>query len=146
MKIYAAARLLPHDEPTRELLTRSLYQFEELAMEGRRRLLERRDPYGSRVELSQALATVGLELSADSSTTFRAAKAGRLLALNAVAWDEIFSIAREAVGNALKHSNAPTLRRRFSMEHRPLPSKCEMMAVACARQRRRQPSRSGILG
>jgi len=107
LKIYAAARLLPHDEPTRALLTRSLDQFEELATEGRRRLLELRDPHGSRLELSQALATVGLELSADSSTMFSAGKTGRLRALNTVAWDEIFSIAREAVGNAFKHSNAP---------------------------------------
>jgi signal transduction histidine kinase len=60
----------------------------------------------SRVELSQALAVLGLELSADTRTSFSTMKKGRVRAVGAAAWDEIHGIAREAVVNAFKHSHA----------------------------------------
>ena len=106
LKIYAAAHVLPSGDPTRALLLRSLDQFEELAIEGRQRLRGLRDPDRSQLELSQALDAVGLNLSAAATTTFNATKSGKSRALNAFAWDEIYSIAREALGNAFKHSSA----------------------------------------
>jgi signal transduction histidine kinase len=104
LKVYAAARQLPPGDPIREFLARSLDQAEELAIEARQKLLGLRDPLRSRLELSQALATLGLELSGDTTTTFSTVKKGRVRALTATAWDEIFGIAREAIVNAMKHS------------------------------------------
>jgi signal transduction histidine kinase len=105
LKVYTAAQQLPPGHPTRAFLARSLDQAEELAIEGRRKLLGLRDPLRSRLELSQALATLGLDLSADTTTTFSAVKKGRVRALTVAVWDEIFGIAREAISNALKHSD-----------------------------------------
>jgi signal transduction histidine kinase len=108
LKVYAAAQQLPPDDPIRAFLMRSLDQAEELAMEGRQKLLGLRNTNTlySRLELSQALAAVGLELSADTTMTFSAVKQGRVRALTASAWDETFGIAREAILNAFKHSHA----------------------------------------
>jgi signal transduction histidine kinase len=103
LKVYAAARQLPAGHPTYALLTQSLEQAEELAIEGRRKLFELRDQQ-SRPELSQSLSALGLELSADATITFTATRAGRVRTLDLVAWDEIFGIVREAVRNAFKHS------------------------------------------
>jgi signal transduction histidine kinase len=105
LKVYTAAQQLPPGDPIREFLARSLDQAEELAIEARQKLLGLRDPLRSRLELSQALATLGLELAADTTTTFSAVQNGRVRALTATAWDEIFGIAREAIVNAIKHSN-----------------------------------------
>jgi signal transduction histidine kinase len=105
LKVYTAAQQLPPGDPVREFLARTLDQAEELAIEARQKLLGLRDPLRARLEISQALATLGLELSADTTTTFSAVKKGRVRALTATAWDEIFGIAREAITNAIKHSN-----------------------------------------
>jgi signal transduction histidine kinase len=104
LKVYTAAQQLPAGDPIREFLARSLDQAEELAVEARQKLLGLRDPLRAHLELSQALATLGVELSADTTTTFSAVKKGRVRAIPATAWDEIFGIAREAIVNAIKHS------------------------------------------
>jgi len=106
LKVYTAAQRLPPGDPTRAFLTRSVDQAEELAVEGRQKLLGLREHSRSRLELSQALAALGLELSADTTTTFSAVKKGRVRELPAGTWDEVFSIAREAINNALKHAAA----------------------------------------
>jgi signal transduction histidine kinase len=106
LKVYSAAQQLPPGDPTRALLTRVVDQAEELATEGRQKLLGLRQHSQSRLELSQALATLGLELCADTATTFSAVKKGRVRWLAAATWDEVFSIAREAINNAFKHASA----------------------------------------
>jgi hypothetical protein len=106
LELYTAAQRLPAGDPTRALLTRSVDQAEELVVEGRQKLLGLRAHSQSRLELSQALAMLGLELSADTATTFSAVKKGRVRVLAAAAWDEVFSIAREAINNAFRHAGA----------------------------------------
>jgi signal transduction histidine kinase len=106
LKVYAAAQRLPPGDPTRAFLTRSVDQAEELAIEGRQKLLGLIQHSPSRLELSQALASLGLELSADTATTFTAAKKEGVRGLAAGTWDEVFSIAREAVNNAFRHAGA----------------------------------------
>jgi signal transduction histidine kinase len=106
LKVYTAARQLPPGDPTREMLTRSVDQAEQLAVEGRVKLLGLTAHTRSRQELSQALAALGLELSAESTTSFTAVKKGRVRALEATTWDEVFSIAREAMINAFRHAAA----------------------------------------
>jgi signal transduction histidine kinase len=106
LKVYTAAQRLPPGDPTRALLTRSVDQAEELAVEARQKLLGLRQRSQSRLELSQALAALGLELAADTATIFSAVKKGRVRRLAAATWDEVFSIAREAINNAFKHAGA----------------------------------------
>jgi signal transduction histidine kinase len=106
LKVYIAAQQLAPDDPVRAFLMRSLDQAEELAIEGRQKLLGLRNPLSQRLELSQALAALGLGLSANTTTTFSAVKEGRVRSLAAPAWDEIFGIAREGIVNAFKHSRA----------------------------------------
>ena len=106
LKVYHAAQQLPAGDPTRELLTRSVDRAEELAMEGRQKLLGLREQLRSRQELSKALAALGLELSADTATTFTAVKKGRVKVLETATWDEVFSLAREAINNAFRHAGA----------------------------------------
>lgn len=106
LKVHAAVQQLPLGNPTRALLMRSLDQAEELAIEGRQKLLGLRHHLPSRLELSQALAALGLEFSLDSTTTFIAIKEGRVRELTGAAWDEIVSVAREAIRNAFMHARA----------------------------------------
>lgn len=106
LKVYTAAQQMPAGDPTRAFLTRSIDQAEQLALEGRKKLLGLRQHSPTRLELSQALAAIGLELSADTTTTFSAVKRGRVRRLEAATWDEVFSIAREAINNAFKHAAA----------------------------------------
>jgi len=106
LKVYTAAQRLAPGDPVREFLTRSVDQAEELAIEGRQKLMGLRPHSQSRQELSQALAALGLEFSADTATTFVAVKKGRVRSVAAPTWDEVFSIAREAISNAFRHASA----------------------------------------
>ncbi|HEY2684677.1 MAG TPA: ATP-binding protein [Steroidobacteraceae bacterium] len=106
LKVYTVVQQLPSDDPTRLFLTRSLEQAESLAFEGRRKLLEIENPLRSQAELCQALAALGVELSADTSTDFFAVRKGRARRIAAAAWEELFSIAREAISNGFKHAAA----------------------------------------
>jgi signal transduction histidine kinase len=106
LRVYTAARQLLPGDPTREFLMRSIDLAEELALEARQKLLGLRQHSQTRPELSQALAALGLELSADTTTAFSAVKKGRVKGLAAATWDEVFSIAREAINNAFKHAGA----------------------------------------
>lgn len=106
LKAYTAAQQLPLSHPTRAFLMRSVEQAEELAIEGRQKLLGLRQHLPSRLEMSQALAALGLELSGDTAATFSAVKRGRARELSGAAWDEIFSVAREAINNAFRHAGA----------------------------------------
>ena len=106
LKVYAAAQQLPEGDPTRAFLMRSIDLAEQLTIEARQKLLGLRQHSQSRLELSQALAALGLELSADTATTFSAVKKGRVKWVAALTWDEVFSIAREAINNAFRHADA----------------------------------------
>jgi signal transduction histidine kinase len=106
LKVYAAARQLPEGDPTREALSRSVDQAEQLAIEGRLKLLGLVAHTRSRQELSLALGALGMDLAAESGITFRALKKGRVRPVESTSWDEVFGIAREAINNALKHSTA----------------------------------------
>jgi signal transduction histidine kinase len=105
MKVYVAVRQLPPDHPTRAFLSRCLDQAEALSVEGRRKLLELSCHSSTRLELTQALAALGVELSTGTKTTFCALQRGLAREL-ATEWDEVFGIAREAIVNAFKHSQA----------------------------------------
>jgi signal transduction histidine kinase len=106
LKVYSAAQQLPLGDPTRALLTRSVDQAERLAIEGRQKLFGLRQHMRSRLELSQALAALGFELCAATTTTFNAVKKGQARVIEDATWDEVFSIAREAINNAFKHAEA----------------------------------------
>jgi signal transduction histidine kinase len=106
LKVYTAVQQLSPEDPTRAFLIRSLAQAEQLAKEGRQKLLGLKDHSRTRAELSQALAALGLELSADTMTAFSAIKRGRVRVLACEIWDEVFGISREAISNAFKHARA----------------------------------------
>jgi signal transduction histidine kinase len=106
LKVYSAVQQLSPTDPTRDFLIRSLAQAEQLAIEGRQKLLGLKDHTQTRLELSQALAALGVELSADTNTAFSAVKCGRVRNLTCEIWDEVFGIAREAISNAFKHARA----------------------------------------
>jgi signal transduction histidine kinase len=104
--VYTAVQQLSPNDPTRAFLIRSLAQAEQLAIEGGQKLLGLRDHSDARVELSQALAALGLDLSADTHAAFSAVKRGRVRPLTYAIWDEVFGIAREAMNNAFNHAHA----------------------------------------
>jgi signal transduction histidine kinase len=106
LRVYTAAQQLAPGDPIRAFLMHSVDLAEELAVEARQKILGLRQHSQTRPELSQALAVLGLELSAVTTTTFSAGKKGRVKGLAAATWDEVFSIAREAINNAFRHADA----------------------------------------
>lgn len=105
-RFQAATDRIPADQPARQLMEQSLDRADKLLEEGRDRLKELR-PAGSGVtDLAQAVAAEGEQLARHQSAKFQASVQGVPRDLHPIVREEAFLIAREALGNAFRHSGA----------------------------------------
>jgi len=112
-KIQAATEEVSIDDPARMKLERALDQADDLLVEGRDRIQDLRSSEGASSELWVALAGLGEELAKDSSSRFRVAVERPVRALNPTVGDEVYHIAREALRNAFRHSQATSIEMRI---------------------------------
>ena len=96
---------LPPNEPARQIFIATLEQSDQVMLEGRKLVLDLRDPNESSV-LEDALAQVGEELSPQHSIRFELIVLGNSRITQPTAFRELYSLGREALYNAFRHSNA----------------------------------------
>jgi ligand-binding sensor domain-containing protein/signal transduction histidine kinase len=105
LKFDAGTKKIPRSEPAREDLEKTLDHADEVLAEGRDRLRNLRAstiPFGG---LPTAFERVAEENSQDRNVTFKTVVEGRVLELHPMVREESYSIGREAIVNALTHSN-----------------------------------------
>ena len=105
LKFDAGTKKIPRSEPAREDLEKTLDHADEVLAEGRDRLRNLRSstiPFGG---LPTAFERVAEENSQDRDVTFKTVVEGRVLELHPMIREEAYSIGREAIVNALTHSN-----------------------------------------
>jgi signal transduction histidine kinase/ligand-binding sensor domain-containing protein len=118
LKFDAAAKQIPHHEPARQAMENALDRADEVIAEGRDRVRNLRDATASLSNLPAAFARVVEEYSQDGQVTFRSVVEGRLRELSPIVLEESYAIGREALINALTHSEGHNVEAEITYERR----------------------------
>lgn len=96
--------------PAKEALDKALSRADQAILEGRNAIQNLRSSSTATNELAEAIAALGKELSGDDGhrnlAKFRVSVEGKPRELHPVLRDDVYRIAREALRNAFRHSQA----------------------------------------
>jgi ligand-binding sensor domain-containing protein/signal transduction histidine kinase len=106
LKIHAIAQRIPVVDPTRQQIEQTLDYADQVLAEGRDRVRNLRASTIGVGELPNAFRQVVEEAAPNRSSTFKTVVEGTVLELNPIIREETYSIGREALINALSHSDA----------------------------------------
>ncbi|HTZ59816.1 MAG TPA: ATP-binding protein [Acidobacteriaceae bacterium] len=109
MHVHIAMERLPDGSPAKAPLTRALQVTEQVIEQGRNTVRGFRATEGELQDLERALARVPEDLGFEDQADFRMIVDGSPLPLHPVIRDEVYSIAREALVNAFRHSGAASI-------------------------------------
>ena len=101
----AAQKIAPNDE-SKVMLERALFTADRIIIEGRNRVSRLRSEHLNDSELIASLENVCNDLKSKDSVLCRVSRHGACATLHAHVADEIFLVAREALTNAFRHSQA----------------------------------------
>ena len=106
LRFQAVMKTLPVDGTSRIMMVNVMDRADEVLLEGRQSVRNLREDAISDGRLSEALASCGEELARDHKAVFRLSISGTPKKLDPVLFNELYLIAREALFNAFKHSQA----------------------------------------
>jgi len=104
LKFDAIAKQIPRGDVTRQNLEKALDQADEVLAEGRDRVRDLRETSVPLGDLSSAFKRIVEENSAARQITFKTVVEGRVRHLHPLVLEETYCIGREAIINALTHS------------------------------------------
>ncbi|MCR6661622.1 MAG: histidine kinase [Luteimonas sp.] len=104
LRFQSAAERIPQGEPARELMEDALDRADRVLADGRDKVSELRATVS--LNLPEALALVGNELSRDYAVGFRAHVEGDIRTLDPLVQEEAYRIGAEALANAFRHAGA----------------------------------------
>jgi two-component sensor histidine kinase len=105
LRFQAVSKLLPEGK-AKEQLEKTLERADQAIAEGRSAVYDLRSSATETNELSEALNSVGNELSKEGAAEFSLVVEGVARDLHPIIRDELYRIAREALSNAFKHARA----------------------------------------
>jgi len=106
MQLHVAVDQLPEDSPAQPGLNRVLQLMAQVVDEGRNTLRGLRSSNGSAPDLEHAFSRIPQELGIKEEIGFRVISEGPALPLQPAIRDDVYSIGREALVNAFRHSRA----------------------------------------
>jgi len=106
MQLHVAVDGLPEDAPTKPALNRILQLMGQVIEEGRNTLRGLRSSVEDAHDLESSFSRIPLELGDKQGIDFRILVEGSPLALRSTIRDDVYSIGREALVNAFRHSGA----------------------------------------
>ena len=104
LKFSAVAKQIPPDLPARNALEKTLDHADEVLAEGRDRIRNLRVNSASLSDLPAAFRSVAEETSQGRDAIFKTVVEGRVRDLHPMVLEEAYCIGREAITNALSHS------------------------------------------
>jgi len=104
LKFHAVAKQIHSGEPARQTIEKTLDHADEVLAEGRDRVRNLRASAESLRDLPSAFQSVAKETPQDREPAFRTVVEGKARELHPVVLEEIYCIGREALVNALTHS------------------------------------------
>jgi ligand-binding sensor domain-containing protein/signal transduction histidine kinase len=109
MQLHVGVDQLPDDSPARATLKRVVNLMGQVIDEGRNTLRGLRSPTESAEDMAAALSRVPQEFGDQDGVDFRVVVEGPSLPLRSVIRDDVYSIGREALVNAFRHSRATSI-------------------------------------
>jgi signal transduction histidine kinase/ligand-binding sensor domain-containing protein len=106
LTFHVAAQKIPPQDPSRSMLDKALSTADRIIIEGRNRVSQLRMEHLSDAELLPSIENVCNELTGHGATECRVGRTGEAGSLRPHIADEIFYVAREALTNAYRHSEA----------------------------------------
>jgi len=118
LKIHAIGKRIPTADPTRQDIEKTLDYADQVLAEGRDRVRNLRTATVGFGELPKAFQQVVEEAAPNRSSTFKTVVEGTVLELHPIIREETYSIGREALINALTHSDAHNIEAEITYESR----------------------------
>ena len=109
MQLHVAVDQLPGDSPVQPVLHRVLQLMSQVIEEGRNTLRGLRSSGESGSDMEHAFLRIQQELGVDEKVAFRVVVEGAPLPLRATIRDDVYSIGREALVNAFRHSGGSNI-------------------------------------
>lgn len=109
MQLHVAVDQLPEDVEARPAFDHVLQMMEQIVNEGRNTLRGLRTPGDGAQDLKASFARIPHELVGYRKANFHVSEEGAPLPLRPVIRDEVYSIGREALVNAFRHSDASNI-------------------------------------
>jgi signal transduction histidine kinase/ligand-binding sensor domain-containing protein len=118
LKIHAIGKRIPTTDPTRQEIEKTLDFADQVMAEGRDRVRNLRTSTIGFGGLPKAFQRVVEEAAPNRSSTFKMVVEGTVLELHPIIREETYSIGREALINALTHSEANNIEAEITYEAR----------------------------
>jgi signal transduction histidine kinase/ligand-binding sensor domain-containing protein len=106
LRFHVAAQELPEGNRTRESMERALETADRILVEGRYRVTRLRTDHLTYTDLIDAFEAVAADLNHEQRVRFVLKIEGRVEAVTPAVLHELYSIGREAISNAFRHSRA----------------------------------------
>ena len=106
LRFHFATEQLPEKEPVRAMLADALDRADQVIREGREKVTELRSEGSSPAELEKHLRKTADALQSDGPSRINLVVTGEARSLQGAVQDELYSIGREALTNAMRHSEA----------------------------------------
>lgn len=106
MQLHVAVDQMPADSPAQPALNRVLQLMAQVVDEGRNTVRGLRSSMGNAHDLEQSLSRIPQELGIQQEIGFRVIVEGVALPLQPAVRNDVYSISREALVNAFRHSQA----------------------------------------
>jgi ligand-binding sensor domain-containing protein/anti-sigma regulatory factor (Ser/Thr protein kinase) len=124
LTFHVAAEKVPADHESKKSLEKALATADQIILEGRNRVSRLRSEQLTDSELKPSIERVAAELNGDSAIEFGVERQGGSETLSAPVAEEIFCIAREALTNAFRHSDASRIVVELNYERRQFKFAC----------------------
>ena len=118
LKFHAISKQIPKDTPAYNALEKTLDHADEVLAEGRDRIRNLRVDSASLSDLPAAFRAVAEETSQGRDAIFKTVVEGRVRELHPLVLDECYSIGREAIINALSHSEGQQVEAEITYDSR----------------------------
>ncbi len=118
LKFHAISRQIPADTPAHNALEKTLDHADQVLAEGRDRIQNLRVNSASLSDLPAAFRSVAEETSQGGNATFKTVVEGHVRDLHPLVLEECYCIGREAIINALSHSNAQQVEAEIAYDSR----------------------------
>ncbi len=106
MQLHVAVDQLPEDSPVRPRLNRVLQLISQVVDEGRTTLRGLRSSFDSGDDLKSSFLRIPQEVGTSETIDYRVVVEGEPSSLRSIIRDDVYSIGREALVNAFRHSQA----------------------------------------
>jgi signal transduction histidine kinase/ligand-binding sensor domain-containing protein len=116
LRFHTATSQLRKEEPARRIFEETLKQSDQVMLEGRELVLDLRAAASEQTDLPTAFSDFGEGMRRSSSCDFKVVVNGAIRSLHPVAFQELFKVGKEALGNAFRHSSAHLIEAELNYE------------------------------